>query len=280
MGRIGCCLILGAAVMMCGTVAGAAGRPAKGLTIAVVATGRTDDDAATRALAEAQRALTESLRALGARVSGRDIADAGSSKSRRAMAAGRRAAAAPPIDVVIGLSAEPVRRVGTYTTHLAMSLRAVLYAVYDSGRPRILRDRRERRLPASCSKACVARIGARMAEEQARALAPGIFQQAGRVASTAARRLAFRGFSNRELRKIRQYLRVFPGFRRMGQGVRRAKDTVIGYQSRLGDRALGSALKKMLGHMEIPAGVSRRGRGFTVARNAGPAQPVALSRQW
>lgn len=277
MGRMECCLLLGAAIIMCPTPTGAADGAAKRLTVTVVATGRTDDHATTRA----QRALTESLGALGARVTVRAMAEAGSSPTaRHAVAVERRAAAPPRLDVVIGLSAKPVLSAGTYTAHLAMSLRAALYAVNGDRPPRILQARRKRRLPAFCPKACVARIGARMAEEQARALAPAIFRQARRVATRPARRLAFHGFSERELSEIRQYLRVFPGFRRMGHGVRRAKDWVIDYGSRLDDGALGSALKKMLGHMGIAAGVSRRGRGFTVARHWGPAQPGPASRQW
>jgi acetylornithine deacetylase/succinyl-diaminopimelate desuccinylase-like protein len=281
MDRIGCWLILGAAIMICGGVPAVAEQPAEIFTIAIVGSGETGGGAATPALAEAKRALTESLRALGARVTGRLIADTGSSpKVRQAKAAGRRASRTPSVDVVIGLSAKPKRRAGTYTAHLAMSLRAVLHAVEDDGPPLTIRARRERRLPTSCPKACVARISARMAREQARALASGIFRKAARMVSTTGRRLAFRGFSGQELGEIRQYLRVFPSFQRMGQGVRRAKDTVIRYQSRLDDRMLASALKKMLGHMGTPADITHRGRAYTVARVAGRVQPKAMPRQW
>lgn len=278
MDRIGCCLILGAAVMICGGVPAVAEKPAKSLAIAIVGSGETGGGVA---LTEAKRALTESLRALGARVTGPLINDTGSSsKARQAVAPGRNAAPAPPVDVVIGLSAKPNRRTGAYTVHLAMSLRAVLHAVEGDGPPQIFNARRERRLPASCPKSCIGRIAARMAGEQAQALASGIFRQAIRMVSTIGRRLAFRGFSVRELSEIRQYLRVFPGFQRMGQGVRRAKDTVIGYRSRLDDPTLASALRKMLGHMGTRAGITRRGRAYTVVRVAGPAQPDATPRQW
>jgi hypothetical protein len=281
MGRIGCCLILGAAVMIYGSVPATAEKSTKSFRVTIVNSGETGGSAANPTLAAAKRALAESLRALGAKVTGRVIGDTGSSlNGPKAIAAGQRAARAPTADVVIGLSATPKRRDGTYTTHLAMSVRMVLHAVEGARPPRTIRARRERRLPAFCPKACFDRIAARMAGKQARSLASSIFREAARMVSTADRRLAFRGFSAREMGEIRQYLRVFPGFQGMRQRVRQAQDTVIAYRSRLDDRALTRALKKMLSHMGSPAGVSRRDRNYTVARDTGPAQPDAIPWQW
>ncbi|MDX1483423.1 MAG: hypothetical protein R3229_02980 [Alphaproteobacteria bacterium] len=243
-------------------------RPGPG--IAVVTAGAAAGGGASQALERAKRVFMQRLRRGGARVSGHVMTPSkGAAGSADPLSVADQRWASPPVDAVLVLAVELQRRHGAYTARLSVALTATLHVIEAEAPPAIFRDRRERRLPSHCPDDCSSRIAARLASQGADALAPRLLRSINGLDLTPARALAFRGFDAPETREIQDYLRVFPGFRRMSQARQRGNAIVIRYLSRLSDRKLMAALRKMLGHMGIPAAVSKRGGTFTVARAAG-----------
>lgn len=271
---------LGFAVLF--TAAGPATAGGNGLdpAIAVITSGM-DGRSSDTARKEVARVLSARLRTLGARLmvpsaeEGRH-APSGINKVTTGPTRMKDVSAA---DLVIAVSTEPTYRRGTYTSRLSLTLRAVVYPV-DGGRARTLTATQQRRLPWSCDRSCAGGKAGAMAGDAARALAPRVMRMARRLVPVPARRLTFTGFGGQEIKVIRSYLRVFPGFYRMGEARRHRGGAVIRYHSRLDAGRLEAALHKMLGHLNTAGAISRADQEFLITKAAETERDKHDSRDW
>ncbi len=287
MTRTGQCLVWGVILALHGAGPGGASAAAQaanphaaagGPKIIVIGLAEDGDSVMTAALKRAKTALAASLRAQGARVTVPALTPGARRKALvKARTTDRGRAAS---DAVIALSVTPVRRDGTYTSHLMTSVRAVVHATDGGTAVRAFAGRAVKRLPGHCRDACVARLASRMAATEIQALAPQLMARVKRIARFGLRTLTLYGFSKRDVSEFRQYLKAFPGARRLGKTRTRGKAKLVPYRTRLSNRALAAAIAKALGHMKLPAAVTRRGRDFSITRDAAAARAAAPAGQW
>jgi hypothetical protein len=270
---------LGGAVLLGAAGPAPASGPGLEPAIAVIAA-PSGEDGTGRDKDHAGRILAARLGALGARlVRPAPAADAGGAKGIKVTTRPPHADDPGAADLVVAPRTTRALRRGAYTGHLQVTVGAALYPA-SGAPPRTLRITRQRRLPWACVEACAARHAARLAAEAAEDLAPGILKTARALVPVPARRLAFEGFSGREIAQARSYLRVFPGFHHMDGGRPLGGATVIRYASRLDDPSLGAALHRMLGHLGIRGRLARAGRRVTVTKDAGQPAPRDETREW
>jgi hypothetical protein len=236
-------------------------------------------DAATQD--RARRVLDQRLRALGAPVQSAAVPGALTDHKQIHRTGLKRAAIDPgAADMVVALAVQRRLRVGAYTRHIKLTLRADLYPS-SGGARRSLRAVREQRIPATCRAACAARLETRILGETAHDLAPRIVRQARVLVPVPARRIALDGFKPPEIKEMRAYLAAFPGFVRMNPARARGQAQVIRYSSRLDRERLTAALRKMLGHLDMAAVIRFKGRDVTLVRRPqGDRRTLGSTRQW
>jgi hypothetical protein len=273
-------MALGAAVLWGVVSPGPAFAAELAPAIVLIVQGPADGaDAATQD--RARRILDQRLRALGAPVQSAAVPGGTKDHGKIHRTALKGAEIDPgAADMVVALAVQRRLRIGAYTRHLKLTLRADLYPS-SGGARRSLRAAREQRIPATCRAACASRLETRMLGEAAQDLAPGILRQARVLVPVPARRIALDGFTPPEIKEMRAYLAAFPGFVRMDRERARGKAMVIRYSSRLDRERLTAALYKMLGHLDMAAVIRFKGRDATLVRRAqGDRRARGSTRQW